>query len=116
MRALSATAVSPTVTLLRSGTSSNEVYLVGTAHISESSADEVRDLVRLVKPNTVFVELCAGRAMKMRSAKRGEEEDESDAGAVKKLLEGVAGSFWVGGLVGGAMAGFYGILKMLGMR
>ena len=38
------------------------MYLVGTAHISRKSADEVRSVIRSVKPDVVFVELCRARA------------------------------------------------------
>lgn len=48
---------------LRNG---EEVFLVGTAHISKKSADEVRSVIRSVKPDTVFLELCDARAAAMR--------------------------------------------------
>lgn len=38
-----------------------DVYLVGTAHISKESVDDVRDTVALVKPDSICVELCPGR-------------------------------------------------------
>ena len=38
-----------------------DVYLVGTAHVSKESVDDVRDTVALVKPDSICVELCAGR-------------------------------------------------------
>ncbi|GAQ88178.1 hypothetical protein KFL_004060130 [Klebsormidium nitens] len=37
------------------------VYLLGTAHVSQDSCKEVRALIREVKPDAVFVELCSGR-------------------------------------------------------
>lgn len=42
-----------------------QIYLVGTSHISSKSADQVRDLIQTVKPDTVFVELCEERAQKI---------------------------------------------------
>ncbi len=36
-------------------------YIVGTAHVSQKSVDEVREVVREVKPDTVCVELCETR-------------------------------------------------------
>lgn len=36
-------------------------YLVGTAHVSQRSVDEVRAVIDLVKPDVVAVELCKGR-------------------------------------------------------
>ena len=71
-RALSA-ATSPvpeTMSYLRDLRSGSEVYLVGTAHISRKSADEVRSVIRSVKPDVVFVELCRARADAMRSGAR----------------------------------------------
>lgn len=37
------------------------VHLVGTAHVSARSVDEVREVIRRVKPEVVCVELCQGR-------------------------------------------------------
>jgi pheromone shutdown-related protein TraB len=36
-------------------------YIVGTAHISEASVTEVRDLIAEVRPDTVCIELCENR-------------------------------------------------------
>lgn len=36
-------------------------YLVGTAHVSQTSVDEVRQVIDLVKPDVVAVELCKAR-------------------------------------------------------
>ena len=38
-----------------------EVYLVGTAHVSKESVGDVKDTVELVRPDSICVELCAGR-------------------------------------------------------
>lgn len=38
-----------------------EIYLVGTAHVSRESAEEVENLIREIRPDTVAVELCAPR-------------------------------------------------------
>lgn len=38
-----------------------EVYLVGTAHVSLESIDDVRTTVELVQPDAICVELCQGR-------------------------------------------------------
>ncbi len=38
-----------------------EFYLVGTAHVSQKSVDEVRAVIEQVKPDVVAVELCKGR-------------------------------------------------------
>ncbi|CAN0896985.1 TraB domain-containing protein [Linum grandiflorum] len=38
-----------------------DVYLVGTAHVSEESCREVEAIIRYLKPEVVFLELCASR-------------------------------------------------------
>jgi hypothetical protein len=48
-----------------------QIFLVGTAHVSQRSAEEVRHLISLVKPGTVMVELCPARAARLRSERMG---------------------------------------------
>jgi pheromone shutdown protein TraB len=50
-----------TVKLLKSPVTGATVYVVGTAHVSEISAREVRTIMQLVKPDTVVLELCRSR-------------------------------------------------------
>lgn len=38
-----------------------EVYLVGTAHVSQESCQEVEAVIRFLKPQVVFLELCSSR-------------------------------------------------------
>ena len=38
-----------------------EVYLVGTAHVSRQSVEDVRHTIQAVRPDTVCVELCPAR-------------------------------------------------------
>jgi pheromone shutdown-related protein TraB len=38
-----------------------DVYLVGTAHISQESVEDVRKTIQILKPDTVCIELCQGR-------------------------------------------------------
>lgn len=38
------------------------MFLLGTAHVSKQSCDEVKELINCVKPKAVFVELCEQRA------------------------------------------------------
>ncbi len=45
-----------------------QIFLVGTAHVSRDSADEVRELIQVVRPSTIMVELCQKRADKLRSS------------------------------------------------
>ncbi|XP_068635770.1 uncharacterized protein [Aristolochia californica] len=49
-----------------------EIWLVGTSHISEESAKNVERVVRAVKPDRVVVELCRSRAGIMYTAADGE--------------------------------------------
>ena len=37
------------------------IYLVGTAHVSEASVNEVREVIQAVQPDTVCIELCPTR-------------------------------------------------------
>ena len=37
------------------------MFVIGTAHVSAESADQVRSLVSLVKPDLTLVELCGAR-------------------------------------------------------
>jgi len=54
------TALPPTVTTLVSPNSAT-VHIVGTAHVSRASVDEVREVIRFTRPNSVLLELCASR-------------------------------------------------------
>ena len=38
-----------------------EIYLVGTAHISKQSVEDVRMTIEAVRPDSIAIELCAGR-------------------------------------------------------
>ena len=38
-----------------------QIYLVGTAHVSQESVDDVRNTVEQVDPDTICIELCASR-------------------------------------------------------
>ncbi|KAH9318722.1 hypothetical protein KI387_020491, partial [Taxus chinensis] len=38
-----------------------DVYLVGTAHVSQDSCSEVQAVIRFLKPQVVFLELCSSR-------------------------------------------------------
>lgn len=43
--------------------------------MSRRSAEEVREMIRLVRPDTVLVELCAGRAARLRAGQPASELD-----------------------------------------
>ena len=64
----SGTAVlSQTTSFLRNLDNGAEIFLVGTAHVSKQSAQEVRDMITLVKPDSVMIELCPNRAARLRA-------------------------------------------------
>ena len=52
-----------------------DIYIVGTAHISKKSVEEVRDTIEAVKPDTVCVELCQTRYQSMVDADRWQKLD-----------------------------------------
>ena len=41
------------------------IYLVGTAHVSKESVDDVRETIESIKPDTICVELCPARHKSM---------------------------------------------------
>lgn len=49
-----------TLTIL-DGPQNSKVYLVGTAHFSRESQNEVVELIKIVRPNRVVLELCNSR-------------------------------------------------------
>jgi len=65
-----------------------DVYLLGTAHISERSVKEVRRLARARKtrPDIIFTELCEKRARKLRGEEVTQEFGAADA--LQAILSG----------------------------
>ena len=61
-------------------------YVVGTAHISEKSVREVREVIEAVRPDTVCVELCQTRYDSITDAKRWERLDIFEVIRQKKVL------------------------------
>ncbi|CAE7770795.1 unnamed protein product, partial [Symbiodinium sp. CCMP2456] len=59
--------LSQTVEHLRHPLNTGEVFLVGTSHISEASAKEVRDIIHTVRPRHVVVELCEARRRRLEA-------------------------------------------------
>ena len=55
--------------------SGRDIYVVGTAHISKKSVEEVRQTIEAVKPDTVCVELCETRYQSMVDADRWKKLD-----------------------------------------
>ena len=60
----------------------SKIVLIGTAHVSEKSVDEVKAVIRNLKPDVVAVELCRGR---YDSLERNAQEDQVP---IKDLLSG----------------------------
>lgn len=52
-----------------------KVILVGTAHVSRESAQEVQDAIQQEKPDTVCVELCPSRYQSIRQKERWQQTD-----------------------------------------
>ena len=52
-----------------------QVILVGTAHVSRESAQQVRQLIQEENPDTVCVELCQSRYQSIRQKERWQETD-----------------------------------------
>ena len=72
---------------LRNLKNGDEIFLVGTAHISRKSADEVRSVIRSVKPDTIFLELCDARAAAMRNMMMSGNNPLSDGGVPEPLRQ-----------------------------
>ncbi|MBT8342348.1 MAG: TraB family protein, partial [Desulfatitalea sp.] len=52
-----------------------EIVLVGTAHVSQQSVDLVKKVIEAEKPDTVSVELCAGRFQTLRQKDAWQQMD-----------------------------------------
>jgi len=74
----------PNVTLLeRDG---RRFYIVGTAHVSARSVEEVRDVIGALKPDTVCIELCQTRFDAMTDESRWRKLDIFQVLKQKKVL------------------------------
>ena len=80
------------------GAARTELYIIGTAHVSEVSAELVRDVIRTVKPDTIMLELDASRVRRAMPA-ASDAGDASAAGAA-----GTTGSAGTTGTTGTADA------------
>ena len=60
------------VSYLRHPSKDQELYLVGTVHISKQSSRMVKDVISFAKPDVVMVELCQTRRDKVLAMARGE--------------------------------------------
>ncbi|GMH65417.1 hypothetical protein TL16_g04192 [Triparma laevis f. inornata] len=66
----------PSISTLRKN--GRQVTILGTAHVSDASAELSRDLVRSLQPDTVFIELDAKR---VKGGKFGETDNASSTGS-----------------------------------
>ncbi|HPU37635.1 MAG TPA: TraB/GumN family protein [Methanothermobacter sp.] len=72
--------------------------IIGTAHVSKKSIEEVKEIIRTEKPDVVAVELDIGRYQKLMKQKLGLQEDEQFS--IKDILKGEnIGLFLVTGLL-----------------
>lgn len=63
-----------------------DIYIVGTAHISQRSVDEVKEVIEAVRPDTVCVELDEMRLASMMDKERFRKLDIFDVIREKKVL------------------------------
>ena len=68
--------------VLTDGKTGTKVYLIGTAHISEESCNDVRSIIGSVQPNAVVLELCSGRIHAL-----DDDEDLENKTAKQKLSD-----------------------------
>ncbi|WP_432645039.1 TraB/GumN family protein [Methanobrevibacter sp.] len=73
--------------------------IIGTAHVSEESVNEVKDAIYEQHPDIVAIELDRGRYAKIRNRMMGIEEDE-DISVTKIIKENKVGLFLVSTLLG----------------
>jgi len=70
---LRAMELGPNVTVIESG--SRTTYIVGTAHVSERSVQDVRNTIEQVRPDTICVELCETRHQALTDESRWQKLD-----------------------------------------
>ena len=63
-----------------------DIYIVGTAHISKKSVEEVRQTIETIQPDTVCVELCENRYQSMVDNERWKRLDIFQIIRQKKVL------------------------------
>jgi pheromone shutdown protein TraB len=84
--------------------------LVGTAHISKKSAEEVKEVIDKVNPDCILVELCDKRAEQIRRKLRIDPNTKQ-----LSILEGtIPPAFSPQGPFGHMMKGLYDMLRVLG--
>ena len=65
-----------------------EIHIVGTAHVSQKSVNEVLETVDLVNPDVIAIELDQGRFATLK--KQMKEEEDAKAGIVSEEADGKA--------------------------
>ncbi|KAF6209830.1 hypothetical protein GE061_015581 [Apolygus lucorum] len=73
-----------TVTLLR-GANGSKLYLIGTAHFSRESQDDVSKVIQTVNPHIVVVELCQSRANILKMDEKTIEEEAKNLSFEKMM-------------------------------
>ena len=76
-----------TVAHLRKNDEAREIFLVGTSHVSKASARETEELIRLVKPDVVAVELCEERFEQLKKQMKEDKEEEKLHGRFSRHRE-----------------------------
>ncbi|KAK9806536.1 hypothetical protein WJX73_008475 [Symbiochloris irregularis] len=101
------------MTLLRNLETGAEIFLVGTAHVSANSAEEVKEVIRRVKPQTVMIELDPQRAKQLMS---GDQQSGFSFAQtmIQKLTGGGRGS-WAQMFAGAGMTAMYRMLRVAGL-
>jgi hypothetical protein len=63
------------------------VYIVGTCHISDTSAADCAEVIRTVRPATVVLELCEKRGGKLLPGPYGDVQYDNAQFEIKKVSE-----------------------------
>lgn len=103
---------------LRHPSNTGEVFLVGTSHISDASAQQVHEVTRAVRPTYVVVELCEQRRQRLeseRSKKKmgGKAEDINLSGILQSFR--IPGADIGGHAFVGTIHAFYKLLRNAGL-
>jgi pheromone shutdown protein TraB len=73
------------VTTLVSPVNNSTVHIIGVAHVSVESANEVREVIREYQPNTVILELCQARVSLLELSEIIDEKPPSFYTCVQKM-------------------------------
>lgn len=101
-----------TVLYMRDTGSGREYWIVGTAHISKRSAEQVQQIMQRVRPDSVMVELCEGRARRMQE-EEGQDPFKQLSTQVSRIFAGPFGGFGAPFLEA-SLRSFYNVFKLLG--